>query len=176
MRWIRLVFISSLFTLFSCDLGKAELDSCLDVFNYPSILEFPAIGFCTEVIDGSVDDDIEVGVYSLDVSGVAGIHAQIQYDANKVQIIDVYRGDFFERSQKQIFVYDDNGKGTLDIYTFFMSNEKTTEGTGEIALIEVRLNGSGQSEFIITSQSELLDPDDIPIPIKGFGKGIINAK
>ena len=57
-----------------------------------------------------------------------------------------------------------------------MSNEKTTEGTGEIALIEVRLNGSGLSEFIITSQSELLDPDDIPIPIKGFGKGIINAK
>ena len=57
-----------------------------------------------------------------------------------------------------------------------MSNEKTTEGTGEIALIEVRLNGSGQSEFIITSQSELLDPDDVPIAIKGFGKGIINAK
>ena len=82
----------------------------------------------------------------------------------------------FSSVQKQIFVYDDNGKGTLDIYTFFMSNEKTTEGTGEIALIEVRLNGSGQSEFIITSQSELLDPDDIPIPIKGFGKGIINAK
>jgi len=112
----------------------------------------------------------------LEVSGVAGIHAQVSYDANKVQIIDVYSGDFFDRSQKPIFVYNDNGQGTLDIYTFFMSNEKTTVGTGEIALIEVKLNSSGQSDFIITSQSELLDPDDVPIVIKGFGKGIINAK
>ena len=176
MRWIKLFFISSLFTLFSCDLGKAELDSCLDVFNYPSIIEYPAIGFCPELMDGSVDDEIEVGVYALEVSGVAGIHAQVSYDANKVQIVDVYSGDFFDRSQKPIFVYNDNGQGTLDIYTFFMSNEKTTGGTGEIALIEVKLNSSGQSDFIITSQSELLDPDDVPIEIKGFGKGIINAK
>ena len=99
MRWIRLVFISSLFTLFSCDLGKAELDSCLDVFNYPSIIEYPAIGFCPELMDGSVDDEIEVGIYALEVSGVAGIHAQVSYDANKVQIVDVYSGDFFDRSQ-----------------------------------------------------------------------------
>ena len=132
MRWIKLFFISSLFTLFSCDLGKAELDSCLDVFNYPSILEYPAIGFCPELMDGSVDDEIEVGVYALEVSGVAGIHAQVSYDANKVQIVDVYSGDFFDRSQKPIFVYNDNGQGTLDIYTFFMSNEKTTGGTKQI--------------------------------------------
>jgi hypothetical protein len=57
-----------------------------------------------------------------------------------------------------------------------MSNEMTTEGIGGIASIDVRLKSYGESELKITTKSELLDPEDTEIPIKGFGKGIINAK
>jgi len=73
-------------------------------------------------------------------------------------------------------VFEDNDEGILDIYTFFMSNEMTTEGIGGIASIDVRLKSPGESELKITTKSELLDPEDTEIPIKGFGKGIINAK
>jgi hypothetical protein len=52
----------------------------------------------------------------------------------------------------------------------------TTEGIGGIASIDVRLKSYGESELKITTKSELLDPEDTEIPIKGFGKGIINAK
>jgi len=38
------------------------------------------------------------------------------------------------------------------------------------------LKSYGESELKITTKSELLDPEDTEIPIKGFGKGIINAK
>ena len=57
-----------------------------------------------------------------------------------------------------------------------MSNEMTTEGIGGIASIDVSLKSPGESEFNITTKSELLDREDKEIPIKGFGKGIINAK
>ena len=174
MRWINLLFISVVFILLSCDLGKAELDSCLDIENYS--IDTPGIGFCPELSSGSVGDEIEVNVYALFVPDVAGIHAQIQYDANKVDIISVTSGEFFKRSQKPIFVFEDDDEGILDIYTFFMSNEMTTEGIGGIASIDVRLKSPGESEFNITTKSELLDSKDTKIPIKGFGKGIINAK
>ena len=174
MRWINLLFISVVFIFLSCDLGKAELDSCLDIENYT--IDTPGIGFCPELSSGSVGDEIEVKVYALLVPDVAGIHVQIQYDANKVDIISVTSGEFFKRSQKPIFVFEDNDEGILDIYTFFMSNEMTTEGIGGIASIDVRLKSYGESELKITTKSELLDPEDTEIPIKGFGKGIINAK
>ena len=57
-----------------------------------------------------------------------------------------------------------------------MSAEKTNSGTGQIADIIVKLLQPGSSEVSITTESEILDPKDVKIPIKGFGKGIINAK
>ena len=163
-----------MFIFLSCDLGKAELDSCLDIENYT--IDTPGIGFCPELSSGSVGDEIEVKVYVLFVPDVAGIHAQIQYDANKVDIISISSGDFFERSQMPIFIFDDDNEGIIDIYTFFMSNEMTTQGIGEIADIKVSLKSYGESEFNITTKSEFLDYNDVEIPIKGFGRGIVNAK
>ena len=174
MRWINLVFISSLFTFLSCEIGEAKLDSCLDIANYT--IDTPGVGFCPELVSGSVGDDIDIQIYALEVPDVAGIHAQIQYDASKVDIISISSGDFFERSQMPIFIFDDNNEGLIDIYTFFMSNEMTTQGIGEIAEIKVTLKSYGESEFIITTKSEFLDYNDVEIPIEGFGRGIVNAK
>ena len=93
-----------------------------------------------------------------------------------IKIVSAEAGNFFLRSQKPIFIYEDDRQGILDIYVFFMSSEKTNSGTGQIANIIVKLLQSGSSEISITTESELLDPKDIEVPIKGFGKGIINAK
>ena len=93
-----------------------------------------------------------------------------------IKIISAEAGSFFLRSQKPIFIYEDNGQGILDIYVFFMSSEKTNSGTGQIANIIVKLLQPGSSEISITTESEILDPKDVEIPIKGFGKGTINAK
>ena len=93
-----------------------------------------------------------------------------------VKIISGEEGNFFLRSQKPIFVYEDDGQGKLDIYVFFMSSEKTNSGTGQIANIIVKLIQTGSTEISITTESEILDPKDVEIPIKGFGKGTIDAK
>ena len=57
-----------------------------------------------------------------------------------------------------------------------MSSEKINSGTGQIANIIVKLIQTGSSEISITTESEILDPKDVEIPIKGFGKGTIDAK
>ena len=174
MRWINLLLVPFCFLFLSCDLGVAELDNCQDLANYT--VELPGIGFCPELSSGSVNDNIAVSISVLDITGAAGVHAQVKYDPLMVKIISAEAGNFFLRSQKPIFIYEDDGQGILDIYVFFMSSEKTNSGTGQIANIIVKLLQSGSSEISITTESELLDPKDIEVPIKGFGKGIINAK
>ena len=174
MRWINLLLIPFSFLFLSCDVTKAELDNCQDLANYT--VELPGIGFCPEFSTGSVGDNIDLSVSVLDVTGVAGVHAQVNYDPQMVKILNVETGDFFLRSQKPIFVYEDDGQGKLDIYVFFMSAEKTNSGTGQIADIIVKLIQPGSSELSITTESEILDPKDEKIPIKGFGTGKINAQ
>ena len=174
MRWINLLLIPFCFLFLACDLGTAELDNCQDLANYS--VELPGIGFCPELSSGSVNDNIELSVSVLDVTGAAGVHAQVKYDPSMVKIISAEAGNFFLRSQKPIFVYEDDGQGKLDIYVFFMSSEKTNSGTGQIADILVKLIQPGSSEISITTESEILDPKDVEIPIKGFGTGTINAQ
>ena len=174
MRWINLLLIPFCFLFLACDLGTAELDNCQDLANYS--VELPGIGFCPELSSGSVNDNIDLSVSVLDVTGAAGVHAQVKYDASMVKIISAEAGNFFLRSQKPIFVFEDDGQGKLDIYVFFMSAEKTNSGTGQIADIIVKLLQPGSSEVSITTESEILDPKDVKIPIKGFGTGTINAE
>ena len=174
MRWINLLLIPFCFLFLSCDLGKAELDNCQDLANYT--VDLPGIGFCPESSSGSVNDNIEISISVLDISDAGGAHIQIKYDQSMIKIISAEEGNFFLRSQKPIFIYENDGQGTLDIYVFFMSAEKTNSGTGQIANIIVKLIQPGSSEISITTESEILDPKDVEIPIKGFGKGTINAK
>ena len=174
MRWINLLLIPFSFLFLSCDLAKAELDNCQDLGNYT--VDLPGIGFCPELSTGSVNDNIELSISVLDITDAAGVHAQVNYDASMVKIISADPGDFFLRSQKPIFVYEDDGQGKLDIYVFFMSSEKTNSGTGQIADIIVKLLQPGSSEVSITTESEILDPKDVKIPIKVFGTGTINAQ
>ena len=174
MRWINLLLVPFCFLFLSCDLGVAELDNCQDLANYT--VELPGIGFCPELSSGSVNDNIEVSISVLDITGAAGVHAQVKYDASMIKIISAEAGNFFLRSQKPIFVYEDDGQGKLDIYVFFMSSEKINSGTGQIANIIVKLIQTGSSEISITTESEILDPKDVEFPIKGFGKGTIDAK
>jgi hypothetical protein len=50
-------------------------------------------------------------------------------------------------------------------------------GSGRLAIITFQLKASGESIIRFDdNESELLDEDDTPIAIKGFGQGSINAK
>jgi hypothetical protein len=57
-----------------------------------------------------------------------------------------------------------------------MGSDKTKDGTGDVALITFRPTLAGQSQVQFSAESELLDPQDVPIEIKGLGTGVVNAQ
>jgi hypothetical protein len=57
-----------------------------------------------------------------------------------------------------------------------MGSDKTKDGTGDVALITFTTTLAGQSQVQFTDESELLDPQDVQIEIKGLGTGVVNAQ
>ena len=176
MRWIKPVIAIFILGLLSCELGEVDLNNPLDtVANAEKGINPPALVFSPSSVNTSVGGNAIFRVYAQEVTGVAGIHAKIQYDNTKLTVSDVSPGTFFSSTQPPIFIYEDNA-GVLDIFTFYMGSDKTKDGTGDVALITFRPTLAGQSQVQFSAESELLDPQDVPIEIRGLGTGVVNAQ
>ena len=115
-------------------------------------------------------------LYALEVESIAGVRARIQYDSAKLSVSTVSAGSFFSGSQAPVFIYDDNGTGTLDIYSFYMGSDRIKTGTGDIALIVFSTKLPGNASIELTTESELLDQNGQLIPIQSYGTGVISAQ
>ena len=74
-------------------------------------------------------------------------------------------------------VENDGDNGILHINTFYLGPENlSVSGTGDLAMVVFNTKLPGQSVLQYMSESELADPDDNPIEIKGFGEGVIDAQ
>ena len=135
----------------------------------------PALTLYPKDINVSVEASAEMSVYIIQVNDLSGANAVINYDFTKIKVLDVKPGDFFESSQTPLFVYDDN-EGVLNIFTSYLGSERKVSGSGSLAIITFESKVSGKSIVSFSENSELIDKDDIPIAIKGFGQGSINAK
>ena len=136
----------------------------------------PALILHPKDINASVQETVPMSVYALEVNNLSGAHAVINYDFTKLSIVDVKPGEFFKSTQAPFFIYDDN-EGILNIFTSYLGLERKVSGSGRLAIITFQLKASGESIIRFDdNESELLDEDDIPITIKGFGQGSINAK
>ena len=176
MRWIKPVIAIFSLGLLSCELGEVELNNPLDTqANAEKGINPPALVFSPSSVSTSIGGNAILRVYAMEVTGVAGIHAKIQYDNTKLVVSGVSPGTFFSSAQAPIFIYEDNA-GVLDIFTFYMGSDKTKDGTGDVALITFRPTLAGQSQVQFSAESELLDPQDVPIEIKGLGTGVVNAQ
>ena len=171
MRWIKPFIITISFLLFSCEIVEPDLNNPLDTDNNSP----PSLVFYPDRVETTVGGSAAINFYILEVTGVAGIHAQIQYDNTKLSVSSVSSGSFFSDAQPPIFVYEDNA-GVLDIFTFFMGNAKTKDGTGDIALVVFNTKLPGEAQMKFTAESELLDLQDAMIAINSLGQGVVNAQ
>ncbi len=135
----------------------------------------PALTLYPKDINVDVEESAEMSVYIIQVSDLSGVNAIINYDFTKLTVADVKSGDFFESSQAPLFVYDDN-EGVLNIFTSYLGSERKVSGSGNLAIITFKSKAPGTSTISFSKDSEIVDKDDIPIAIKGFGQGSINAK
>ena len=162
---IGLVFVS-------CEILEPVYDNTLDLDNNSP----PGILFTPETSSTTLGGSAAITLNVLEVENIAGVRARIQYDNAKLAVSTISAGSFFNASDPPVFVYDDNGSGTLDIYSFYMGSDKIKSGTGDIALIVFNTKLPGDGNIDITSESELLDENGQLIPIQSFGSGVINAQ
>ena len=172
MRWTNTVLIVASLLYTSCDLIEPEFDNPLDVQNNVP----PALLISPEDYTSSIGQDVEISVYALEVEGIAGMRAQINYDDTMLKILKVTAGTFFDSNESPLFVHDDDGRGRLDVYSVFMGSDKQVSGTGNIAVITFQVISNGETVVQVSNGSQLLDSSGNPIIIQSYGQGVIRAQ
>ena len=165
-----MIVASLLYT--SCDLIEPEFDNPLDVQNN----EPPALLISPEDYTSSIGQSVDISVYALEVEGIAGMRAQINYDDTMLKILKVTAGTFFDSNESPLFVHDDDGRGRLDVYSVFMGSDKQVSGTGNIAVITFQVISNGETVVEVSNGSQLLDSSGNPIIIQSYGQGVIRAQ
>ena len=141
-------------------------------------IETPALVFFRDSVSVNVGATVGIQVFALEVANLGGAHIQISYDNTKLSFSSVSSGDFLVGASQPLFVVDDDpASGLLDIFTSFLGTDgASVSGTGSLASLVISATAPGQSLLKVTPGSELVDPDDNPVEIKGFGQGVINAQ
>ena len=127
MRWIKAQSLLLLFVLLGCriEVHDATYDNPFDLdANKEKGIIPPALIFSPSRVKTTVGGSATMDIFALEVSGVGGVHAQVNYDATKLSVSSVTSGSFFSSTQSPIFIYEDN-YGTLDVYVSYLGPEIT---------------------------------------------------
>ena len=141
-------------------------------------IESPALVFSPDSVSVSSGNAVTVNVFVMGADSLRGAHLQIEYDNSLVSFTTVTIGNFFSGGTESfVMAEDDNDNGLLDVYVSFGgASSLSVSGNGNIANITFSTLAVGKTVLTFTSASELADPDDNPIQIKGYGEGVIDAK
>tara|TARA_S200000501_G_C20297418_1_gene514255 strand:- start:11 stop:523 length:513 start_codon:yes stop_codon:yes gene_type:complete len=165
----------SFMMLFGCQATELNYENPLDV----PAGEVPAIVFEPSASQIPLLSSSLINIFAVEVENVTGIRAEVTYDNNTLQVSDVARGDLFgQNSQNSLFFVnyiDTPGKIVIDYFYLGNSESKSISGTGKIASILFKGNAVGTSALEFSSQTELVDKDDIQIAIGLRGQGNIDV-
>ena len=137
----------------------------------------PALVFFPNNAEVTVGDTVEVEVYAMKIENVGMAQIEVHYDPDRLTVISVAQGSLFQGGNQPFFITEnDINNGILTIFiTYLGPSGKAIEGTGDIALIYFKPRSTGNTEFRISQESILLDPDANTITLNGYGKGMIDA-
>ncbi len=174
MRWIKPLCTALALLLTACEIPNLLFDNVLDVEDS----DVPGITFNPGRAETTVGGTASVKIYVMEVDNLGGVHAQVQFDYTRLTVTSVAAGTFLGGSSVSapIFIYENDGAGTLDINTFYMGAGNGVSGTGDIATIVFTTNTAGQTYLNFTEQTEMVDADDNPITIKSKARGMVVAK
>ena len=182
MTWIRTTLLVCFFIFTSCDIGEvptASLGNPLDVEEAAQKgIDTPALVFFPDTVSVTTGSSVSLAVYALNVDNLGMAYLKINYDNSRLSLSSINPGEFLNSTQNPIFLYEDKSElGVIDIYTSFLGTDSASvSGTGNLAYLVFSTTTPGQSTLSYSTESELSDPDDNPIEIKGFGEGVIDAQ
>ena len=181
MIWIRTTLLVSVLIFTSCDIGEvptASLGNPLDVEEAAQKgIDTPALVFFPDNISTGLGGSVVFELFVMGVENLTGASIKLKYDPASLELSSVNAGTFFTGGNAPIFlVENDSDNGILHINTFYLGPENlSVSGTGDLAMVVFNTKLPGQSTLSYSPESELADPDDNPIEIKGFGEGVIDA-
>ena len=167
-----------LILLLSCEVPTEVYENPLDEeASLEEGIETPALVFFPDEINVNTGETFTVSVFALDVENVAGAYINLDYDQNKLLLMAINPGTFFSDLQDPLYFTETENSGTIELYTIFLGADSTSvSGTGSFMSIVFSASAGGTSTLTYSTDSELVDPDDNPIEIKGFGEGVVNAQ
>ena len=138
----------------------------------------PALVFFPNNAEVTVGDTVEVEVYAMKIENVGMAQIEVHYDPARLTVISVAQGSLFQGGNQPFFITEnDINNGVLTIFiTYLGAGGNSIGGTGDIALIYFKPRSTGNTEFRISQESILLDPDANTITLNGYGKGMIDAQ
>jgi len=177
LRYSRLVIVVTLFLLTACLHAPPESYQN-DIDPEVATLETPALLFSPNPLNVNLGFSGSLKVYAKAVERLSGAYIEINYNKDKLSLLSVNPGNFIDSTENGIFFEShDPSTGTIEINTSYLGIDSTSvSGTKYLAVLVFTTVSSGKSIVQFTSNCELLDPDDIPIEIKGFGVGGIYAE
>ena len=132
--------------------------------------------FYPDQFDVSLGASFQAEVFAMGAENLRGVNVVIQYDQNKLNLLNVNSGTLSPGSNPMFFV-DTDTPGQAEIVAVYLSSDSASvSGNIKIAEIVFTAKSIGSSTLDFTSDCEMLDSDDNPIEIKGFGGGVVNAQ
>ena len=138
--------------------------------------EVPAFVFYPDQFDVGLGASFQAEVFAMGAENLRGVNVVIQYDQNKLNLVNVNSGTLSPGSNPMFFV-DTDTPGQAEIVAVYLSSDSASvSGNIKIGEIVFTAKSIGSSTLDFTSDCEMLDSDDNPIEIKGFGEGVVNAQ
>ena len=138
--------------------------------------ETPAFVFYPDQFDISLGASFQAEVFAMGAENLRGVNVVIQYDQNKLNLVNVNSGTLSPGSNPMFFV-DTDTPGQAEIVAVYLSSDSASV-SGNIKIVEMVFTAKsiGSSILNFTSECEMLDPDGNLIEIKGFAQGVVNAQ
>ena len=178
---MRLINTSLVLLLFiGCDMGEVPVKSLNNPLDIESSnekgIDTPALVFFPDSASASIGSTVSLEVYGLGVERLGMAYIKILYDQSKLSLSTINPGDFLQ-SDQNLFLYDTDVDGVIEIYTSYLGTDSLeVSGTGNLAYLVFQAKTPGVSAVTYSTDSEFADSNDEAIEIKGFGKGVVDAK
>ena len=168
-----------------------ELDNPLDMTQVKCGL--PALVFSPNHYDVTVGGTFNTDIYLMDSTEsdrwYGGVKAVVNYNPNKLELIQVNGGDYSAGSAP-LFFANDSTDGRIEIISIFVSSDSSgINGSNNILLAELEFlsltegadsllfeRTANDSCMFMSTSCELVDPDDELVPIRDYGDGVVNAQ
>lgn len=136
----------------------------------------PALVFFPDSASTLIGSIVSFEVFALGVDKLGMAYVKIDYDDTKLSVTSVNPGEFLQSSQN-LFLYDTDTPGIINIYSSYLGADSLeVSGTGNLVYLVFQAKTPGISSVIFSTESEFADGEDNPIQIKGYGRGLIDAK